>query len=205
MMPFWIYTLGSTLITEADLKIPYANILFSIVGLTIPLSFGIYIRKRHPSWVSICKKIIKPFTILVVFVAVTGGVLSNLYIFKLISFKVILAGMSVAWSGYFFGAIFATLVGLKTEQIVTVSIETALQNPAIAFVVLFASLPEPEADLSIVPVIGQLLMTGPPTWTVLFFYFLIRWCLKRNEKKKLNINEKTQAGKTDTDEKPVIV
>lgn len=204
-MPFWIYTLGHSLTDNSDLKIPYANILLSIVALTIPLSFGILIRKHRPNWVSICKKIIKPCTILVIVCAVTGGVISNLYIFKLITYKVILAGMSVAWSGYFFGATFATLSGLKTDQIVTISIETALQNPGIAFVVLYTSLPEPESDLAIVPVVGQLMMTGPPTWTVLCFYFIIKWFLKNNEKKKANKDETTINEKLEGDKKHVMV
>ncbi|GFR26677.1 hypothetical protein TNCT_618391, partial [Trichonephila clavata] len=69
--------------------------------------------------------------------------------------------------GYCFGALMAWLFRLDKAQIMAVSIETAFQNPAVAFVMLILSLPQPEADLSSVPVIAQLMLTGLPMWALL--------------------------------------
>jgi hypothetical protein len=89
--------------------------------------------------------------------------------------------MSVAWTGYIFGALAAFLAKLTRPQIIVVSIETALQNPGIAYVLLQLSLPEPESDLAATRLIGQIMMTGPPLW-IIYLIFIIAQKLKNKHK-----------------------
>jgi sodium/bile acid cotransporter 3/5 len=179
MMPFWMFVLGKEIITinNAKVNIPYANLAFSLIGMTIPLAIGLLIQKRKPDWAQRSRKIIRPFTVVLLVIAIGGGLYVNFHLLKLFTWSVIAAGMSVAWGGYIFGALAAFLARLTRPQIIAVSIETALQNPGIAFVLLQLSLPQPESDLSAIPLIGQLLMTGPPLWIV-YLIFIITQKLK---------------------------
>jgi sodium/bile acid cotransporter 3/5 len=179
MMPFWMFVLGKEIITinNAKVNIPYANLAFSLIGMTIPLAIGLLIQKRKPDWAERSRKIIRPFTVVLLVIAIGGGLYVNFHLLKLFTWSVIAAGMSVAWGGYIFGALAAFLAKLTRPQIIAVSIETALQNPGIAFVLLQLSLPQPESDLSAIPLIGQYLMTGPPLWIV-YLIFIITQKLK---------------------------
>jgi sodium/bile acid cotransporter 3/5 len=183
MMPFWMFVLGKEIITtnNAKVKIPYANLAFSLIGMTIPLAIGLLIQKRKPDWVQRSRKIIRPFTTIFLTIAIGGGIYVNFHLLKLFTWGVIAAGMSVAWGGCIFGALAAFLAKLTRPQIIAVSIETALQNPGIAFVLLQLSLPQPESDLSAIPLIGQYLMTGPPLWIV-YLIFIITQKLKNKHK-----------------------
>jgi sodium/bile acid cotransporter 3/5 len=185
MMPFWIFILGKEIITinNAKVNIPYANLAFSLIGMTIPLAIGILIQKRKPNWAEKSKKIIRPFTIILLIIAIGGGLYVNYHLLKLFTWSIMAAGMCVAWGGYIFGALAAFLAKLTPPQIIAVSIETALQNPGIAFVLLQLSLPQPESDLAAIPLIGQLLMTGPPLWIVYLVFIIIRK-IKNKDKDK---------------------
>lgn len=61
----------------------------------------------------------------------------------MITWRMVVAGLLVAISGYAFGAIFARVMCLPKSQIIAVSIETALQNPGVAFILLKLSLESP--------------------------------------------------------------
>lgn len=78
----------------------------------------------------------------------------------------------------------AVLFNLNRNQIVAVSIETALQNPGVAFVLLTLSLKQPDSDLAAIPVVAQLFMTGIPMWITYLFYFCIKNLKKRIRKRK---------------------
>jgi sodium/bile acid cotransporter 3/5 len=183
MMPFWMFVLGKEIITinNAQVNIPYANLAFSLIGMTIPLAIGLLVQKRKPDWAEKSRKIIRPFTIILLIIAIGGGLYVNFHLLKLFTWSIIAAGMSVAWGGYIFGALAAFLAKLTRPEIIAVSIETALQNPGIAFVLLQLSLPQPESDLAAIPLIGQLLMTGPPLW-ILYSIFVITQKLKDRKK-----------------------
>ncbi|CAL1274276.1 unnamed protein product [Larinioides sclopetarius] len=167
MMPLWIFTLGASLFRDHEATIPYINLAGSLVLLTFPVGIGLLIQQYSPRLSKLSQKIIKPFTLICVFVGICVGLYANSFVFKLFTWQVVLAGISIAWGGYCFGALTAWLFRLEKSQIMAVSIETAFQNPAVAFVMLLLSLPQPEADLASVPVIAQLMLTGLPMWALL--------------------------------------
>lgn len=167
MMPLWIFTLGRSLFRDREATIPYINLAGSLIVLTLPIGIGLLIQQYSPRLSKISRKIIKPFTLICVFVGICVGLYANRFVFSLFTWQVVLAGVGIAWGGYCFGALMAWLFRLNNSQIVAVSIETAFQNPAVAFVLLLLSLPQPDADLASVPVIAQLMLTGLPMWALL--------------------------------------
>lgn len=90
----------------------------------------------------------------------------------------------VTAGGYVLGAIAAGVFRLTAPQIIAVSIETALQNPSIAFVLLQLSLDQPEADLTAIPIVAQLFMTGIPMWLVYLAYVITKRVRRRNKKRR---------------------
>ncbi|XP_035215145.1 P3 protein-like, partial [Stegodyphus dumicola] len=167
MMPLWIFTLGASLFRDRNATIPYVNLAGSLILLTLPIGIGLLIQQYSPRLSKISRKIIKPFTLICVAVGISVGLYANSFVFSLFTWQVVLSGLGIAWGGYCFGALMAWLFRLERSQIIAVSIETAFQNPAVAFVLLLLSLPQPDADLSSVPVIAQLMLTGLPMWALL--------------------------------------
>ena len=189
MMPLWIFTLGREMLQEANVKIPYANLMISLISLTLTLGIGLAIQKYKPGLAAFLKKIMKPLTAIIMTIVILGGTFISLYIFSHLTWWIGLAGLSVAMAGYVLGAITAALFGLNRNQIVAVSIETALQNPGIAFVLLQLSLKQPDSDLAAIPIVAQLFMTGIPMWIVYLLYFTIK-SLRRRIRKKRNSSER---------------
>ncbi len=182
MMPLWMFVLGQQIVMSNNVKItiPYADLMFSLIGMTIPLAIRLLIQKHKPDWAQRSIKLICLVTIIFLILILEGGLFVNLHL-KLLNRKIIAAGMSVAWTGYIFGALAAFLAKLTRLEIIAVSIETALKNPGIAYVLLQLSLPEPESDFAATPLIGQIMMTGPPLW-IIYLIFIIAQKLKNKHK-----------------------
>ncbi|KAK7084140.1 hypothetical protein SK128_012867 [Halocaridina rubra] len=156
MMPLWMFTLGKT-ITDRDknLQIPFSNLIISLITLTIPLGVGIFIKCKRPSWAERLSRIIKPFTFGVLIFFFTIGIYNSYKIFVLMTPAMYLAGFLVAAVGFLFGATFALGWCLKREQIIAISIETAMQNAGTGFIVLKLSLPSPDGDIASLPLMAQ--------------------------------------------------
>jgi len=182
MMPLWIFTLGP-LLTEGALRIPFGQLVFSLVTLILPTAFGMWIRWRWIKAAKIMEKIIVPFTLLTVLFIMTAGIYINLFIFLLITPLMILAGFIVAIAGYLFGALFAWILQLKLPQITAVAIETSFQNGGIAFILLKMSLEEPFGELASVAPVAQLMITGLPLWLLLACLKIYQKCFKKDEVK----------------------
>lgn len=184
-MPFWIFTLGNQLLKDAKVKIPYLNLIVSLAFLLLSLTIGLLLQKFKPNVAAFLRKLLKPFTAVLMTCVVVGGIYVSFYVVKLLTWKVIVAGLSVALGGYFTGAVVAFIAGLNRKQIIACSIETALQNPGIAFVLLQLSLDQPESDIAAVPVIGQLFMTGIPLWITFLIYISIKKILEMIQNRKI--------------------
>ncbi len=92
------------------------------------------------------------------------------HIFILLTWKMYLAGMCVAVAGFSFGAVFAWAARLPRPQIVAISLETALQNGSVGFILLKLSFPSPYSDMAALPPIAQMLMCSIVLWTICSVY-----------------------------------
>ena len=113
------------------------------------------------------------------------GFYSMSHIFILLDWTLLVAGLSVTVAGFMFGGLFAWITRLGRPQIIAVSLETAMQNANIAFVLLKTTLPTPYSDIAALPPIAQILMTTAICF-VLFGIIMIYKCIqkRRNPKEK---------------------
>lgn len=152
MMPLWMHTLGQKLSGPTTPAVPFSNLIVSLVALTIPLGIGLLIQYKRPKWAKVSERIVKPFSVAILLVALVVGIYSYWYIATLITILEVAAASVVVLSGFAFGASMAWLARLNSRQIIAVSLETAIQNGPLAIVILTFSLPEPSGDLAVVPV-----------------------------------------------------
>jgi sodium/bile acid cotransporter 3/5 len=87
-MPAWIFSLGRVIFEKANLRIPYSNILCMILGLLIPVSIGVLIRRRCPRLAEALIKLTRPFSLLLIIYIFTFGIYANVYVFYLITWNV---------------------------------------------------------------------------------------------------------------------
>ncbi|KAK8781801.1 hypothetical protein V5799_016862 [Amblyomma americanum] len=104
--------------------------------------------------------------------------MSAWYIFLLMTWQSLVCGAVIPWSAYVFGPLAAFVARLTRPQFIAVVLEIALQNSGIAVVIVYTSLPLPDADLVIVPVVCQALLQGLPLY-VLYTVMRIKKCISK--------------------------
>lgn len=181
MMPLWLFTLGRKFFIVGELKIPYVRLLSSLLLFLLPVGIGILIKRYRPKWAEFSKKIIRPYSIFVMLFFITVGIYANLYLIRIMTFNIVAAGAMIAWIGYFFGGLVATIFCLKRDQVIAIAIEVALQNPAIAFFLLKISLPPPADDVATVSPVAQLLVAHMPLWVAFIPYIIYRRVFKKKQ------------------------
>lgn len=108
------------------------------------------------------------------------------------------AGLAVSLAGFVFGAFFAWITRLGRPQIIAVSLETAMQNANIAFVLLKTTLPTPYSDIAALPAIAQILMTTSILLVCLVIVMAYRCCKKcgkKEEKTNLQVENEEETAK----------
>ncbi|XP_076313207.1 ileal sodium/bile acid cotransporter-like [Tachypleus tridentatus] len=186
MMPLWLFILGRNIIDNKTVEVPFVSIVTTLLSFMGPLLVGMLVRHFKPKWAEISAKIIRPFTIICLLFIITLAVVTNLYIYQLFTWNIILVGFAIAWSGYTVGWLLSWILRFKRPQIIAISLETAMQNSTIAFLVLSTTLPQPEADLTIVPVVAQLQLTTFPLWFLLGIVTIFKILSGRKKSKNLS-------------------
>lgn len=166
LMPMWMYTLGRQIAGNATPAVPFSNLMVSLVALTLPLGLGLLIQYKCPKWAQTSEKIVKPFSVVILLVALVIGTYSYWYIVTLITLLDVVAAFVVVVAAFLFGATMAWLFRLNNKQIIAVSLETAIQNGPLAIVILTFSLPEPSGDLAVVPVVVLVTLSSAILLTV---------------------------------------
>ncbi|KAF2354675.1 Bile acid:sodium symporter/arsenical resistance protein Acr3 [Trinorchestia longiramus] len=144
MMPTWMFLLGSRLLgPDSSITIPYTKLITSLITFSIPLFIGLLIKHKLPRWARFAGRIVKPLTFCMITYFITFGMYNQYKGMALITWNVALAGLLVAGCGYSVGALLSAVCCLKKKQIIAISIETAFQNAAIAYLLLKLSLGTP--------------------------------------------------------------
>ncbi|CAN7991807.1 unnamed protein product [Ixodes hexagonus] len=188
MMPLWMHALGRKLSGPTTPAVPFSNLVVSLVALTIPLGVGLLIQYKLPKWGKASEKIVKPFSVAILLVALVVGIYSYWYIATLITLLEVAAASVVVVSGFAFGACMAWLARLNSRQIIAVSLETAIQNGPLAIVILTFSLPEPSGDLAVVPVAVLVTLSSVILLTVFTVVSMWRKCLSLRTHRHVAIN-----------------
>ncbi|XP_050047643.1 ileal sodium/bile acid cotransporter-like [Dermacentor andersoni] len=176
LMPLWMHTLGRQIAGTATPAVPFSNLFVSLVALTLPLGLGLLIQYKRPKWAQVAEKIVKPFSVAILLVALVIGTYTYWYIVTLITLMEVVAASVVVVTGFLFGATMAWLFRLTSKQIIAVSLETAIQNGPLAIVILTFSLPEPSGDLAVVPVVVLVTLASAILLTVFAILTVRRRC-----------------------------
>lgn len=198
MIPLWLFTVGTKVLYDTTVSIPFQNIFTSLAGLVIPVVIGMLVQWKLPKIAKYIVKGIRPLMVIFFIFVFTVGVYANLYIFTLMKDKpeILLAGALVPYLGFLFGGIVAFVTRQSWKSIRTIAIETGIQNTGVAIVLLKVSLPPPDNDISIVPPIAAAIFTPVPMLIAIVSYEIYKRCFKKkNEEIYLDDHE----GDTDHD------
>lgn len=84
----WIFTLGKHIFERGNLGVPYDKVATFAVGLIIPLAIGYFIQKKLPRLSKLMVRMMKPFSVVLIVFIIIFAIVTNLYLFKLFSWKV---------------------------------------------------------------------------------------------------------------------
>ena len=181
-MPLWLLTLGQDIL-GSTVTIPFFNVIVTIVIFVVPIFIGIGIAKWKPSAKNNVEKILRPFTILELIFIFGVGYYSNAYTFRYFTnWPLPVSAMLLPYTGLLCGMAAAWVFRQGRKQIVTIGIETAIQNAAIALVLLRRSLPQPEADIAAVQPIVSFLLTPLPLVVAFIVLTAKKACTAKKEK-----------------------
>ncbi|KAK4024157.1 hypothetical protein OUZ56_009545 [Daphnia magna] len=200
MMPLWLWLLSGYFLPEgSSVQVPFLDMAVSLILLTFPLGIGLLIRRFKLSLAEfLTVKIIKPFSFFFIIFIFGLGFYSLSHIFILLDWTLVAAGLAVSLAGFVFGAFFAWITRLGRPQIIAVSLETAMQNANIAFVLLKTTLPTPYSDIAALPAIAQILMTTSILLVCLVIVMVYRCCKKcgkKEEKTNLQVENEEETAK----------
>ena len=117
----------------------------------------------------------RPFFFLVLLTFPIISVWNFSYFFYLCSWQHFIAGTALGAGGYICGALLAALVKQGRAQIVAISLETAIQNGGIAFVVVNLTFESPYSDMATIPILSMFFFaTGPIMFLVYGGYLVTR-------------------------------
>uniref|UniRef100_A0A915JUL4 Ileal sodium/bile acid cotransporter n=1 Tax=Romanomermis culicivorax TaxID=13658 RepID=A0A915JUL4_ROMCU len=187
MMPFWMLVLGRTFLVNSankHISVPFNNIFYSLIAL-----------------------ILRPFLLVIIVFICTFGVYANFYMFRLMTWRVLLAGMLLPLLGFIFGAVSSLLMKQPLSNIKAIAIETGIQNTGIGIVLLQdieillctnqihggdrnkLSFGQPEADLAAVVPVVVAMFTPPPLLLALAVHYVQKCRSKKQFSDKQILND----------------
>ncbi|XP_053619540.1 uncharacterized sodium-dependent transporter YocS-like [Plodia interpunctella] len=185
VMPAWLFSLGQVVFANAHIGVPYTRIATFVAGLLAPLAAGLALQRWTPKLASFMVRILKGFSTSLLLFIIVFAIITNLYIFELFTWEIIVAGMGIPWLGYVFGYALARILKQPHPDALAISIETGIQNTGISIFLLRYALDQPEADLTTVVPVSVAIMTPIPM-TCIYIYQKISACIaNRNQHKKI--------------------
>lgn len=174
-MPAWLFSLGQVVFRDAKIVVPYVRIATFVIGLIVPLAIGLGMQKWTPRLATFMVRILKGFSTTLLLFIIIFAIVTNLYIFELFTWQIIVTGMGIPWLGYLAGYLVAILFRQPHPDALAISIETGIQNTGIAIFLLRYALGQPEADLTTVVPVSCAIMTPVPM-TAIYIYQRIKAC-----------------------------
>nr|XP_042913743.1 sodium/bile acid cotransporter-like [Parasteatoda tepidariorum] len=171
MMPLWLFTLGRSLFAETTTEVPFKNIILTLISMIVTLGIGLAFQRWLPRVAKFCRRILAPVSIFMIIFIIIFGTYANLYMFKLFTWRIVVAASANVWIGFLIGALLSKSFDLSLEDIIAIAVETGVQNTGIAIVLLGFSLGQPEGDLAAVVPVAASIMTPFP--------LLLAYCVLR--------------------------
>ncbi|XP_041985325.1 P3 protein-like isoform X2 [Aricia agestis] len=185
LMPAWLFSLGQVIFKDAQIVVPYKRIGLFVVCLVVPLLVGLGMQRFMPRVSRFMVRILKGFSTTLLLCIIVFAIVTNLYIFKLFTWQIVIAGMGIPYLGFLAGYLVAKVFRQPHPDALAISIETGIQNTGIAIFLLRYALKQPEADLTTVVPVSVAIMTPIPM-TIVYIYQKIAACVRnRNAPQKM--------------------
>lgn len=146
-IPLWIFTLGSILFEKVGIDTPRTVLFRFAVTLLAPLAIGILIQRFLPRVAVILIRILKPVAAVMMLFIIIFAIISYYHLLVVWSWQIVVAALALPWGGFVFGWLMSKIFRQERAESITISLETGIQNTAVAMYLLNFSLPQPEADL----------------------------------------------------------
>ncbi|KAJ8947738.1 hypothetical protein NQ318_018000 [Aromia moschata] len=125
------------------------------------------IQRYLPKIAHFMSRILKGFSSFLILFIIIFAIVTNLYIFEIFSWQIIVAGMALPWLGYICAYVVAYLIGHPPSDCITIAVEVGVQNTGISIFLLRVALPQPQADLTTVAPVSVAILTPFP---LMFLY-----------------------------------
>nr|VZI16017.1 unnamed protein product [Spirometra erinaceieuropaei] len=164
MTPLALFAYGRFFLDVQQIKIPYVQIAGQLLYVVIPVIAGMLIKRYLPKTAAHIRRCLQPLSFIFIAVLVGFGTYVNLPIYALIGPYPLLLPTAAAlpWIGFLAAGLIACLLRRSRAEILTIAIETGIQNIGIAILVLIYSMPQPEGDIGAVMPLVVALFTPLP-------------------------------------------
>ncbi|THD25133.1 Solute carrier family 10 member 6 [Fasciola hepatica] len=200
MMPLLLFIFGRFFIDVNRVSIPYGSIALQLLQITTPAMLGLGLRAWKPKIAVRLKHLTRPMFLFFIVFFLTFGIYANLSIFILIwSYPIVMPTSALLpWLGFGLSALATFLLRQPRAVIVTVALETGIQNVGAAILVLLYSMTQPAGDLGAVMPITVSIFTPVPLYFALLGLTIKRRCC--TAKRPPTELHETQALRGDVDE-----
>jgi len=155
---FWLWFFAKYVLTfSGTLQLPYVELLISLIFLIVPVLLGMLLKHKKPDTAAKVMKSTRPFLAVILVGMAVLGTYTNRFFFSTVNWYHFVAPMTLGLCGYICGIVGAFLLCLKKEQVIALSLETAMQNATIAVLILQTNLESPYGDMALLAVIGYML------------------------------------------------
>ncbi|CAH8642505.1 unnamed protein product [Dicrocoelium dendriticum] len=164
MMPFLLFLFGRFFIDTHRVWIPYGNICAQLLQVSLPALLGLGTRYWKPKLAKTFTKLTRPFFIAFIIFILTFGLYAHWAILRLLgSYPIVMpTGAMLPWIGFSLSALICYLLRQPRSLVITVALETGIQNVSVAILVLLYSMPQPAGDLGAVMPITVSIFTPIP-------------------------------------------
>lgn len=170
MMPLLVHFYAGPILANANLSIPTANIVSTLVIMLIPVMIGMYIRSKSTRIAKKIEKLGSFFGIVIILYLIVVGGFRNYQLLL----DTPLAGYAVCLFlgliGFVAGYVFARILKQSRQTSRTISIETGIQNTPLTVAVIVASFPAAQQlEILWLPLIYALGIVITSSLVALFF------------------------------------
>ena len=145
MFPLWLFTLGRLVVSDddAEITIPFVNIILMLAGYLIPVIVGLLIQRYCERLKSFIIFMLRPLFIVMILTMILVGGWSNIFILRLIRPLLVVAACLVPYTGFLLSGFVAFILRQPAPRILTIAIETGIQNTGLPIILMKFSLPQP--------------------------------------------------------------
>ena len=174
---FWWNTLGQLLSgdTTDPLTVPIMIIVEFVSVLSLPIVIGMYFGSKFPAIKEFTEKFCKPLVLFGMSVTIVVAYFQYRHFFSLITKLQVATSAVLALGAALAAGLTAYICRLDKEQIISIAIDSCIQNASLTYAVINGVYEEPENLYAQIPGNAQILFTSGPV--------ILSWVLLQGSKK----------------------